>query len=350
MKCVCGDSPLIKCVCWKAGKVIMSCYFPLKAYRSAIDGKIYFKDCASSDLISLNQWEPIQLPCGQCLGCRLERSRKWAVRCMLEASLHEQNCFLTLTYAPEHLPENGSLVKRDLTLFFKRLRKTYGEGIRYFACGEYGERFDRPHYHVILFGFIPEDYQPCKVSSVCFSRLFPSSSSSSPLSLLQGLSKQLSDGLTGIDTPEVRFSPSLTRIWGKGHVAIGECTFESCAYVARYCLKKVNGPDAEEHYQGRTPEYIVMSRRPGIAFDWFMKYSSDVYPNDFLFARGHKCKPPRYFDNLLKSADEDLYTSVKAIREKSINLSDSTPERLAVKREVALLNMKKISRKYEKNT
>ena len=130
----------------------MACYRPLRAYalRNA-EGKmqVSFKRKIG--------YEPIWLPCGQCIGCRLERSRQWAMRCMHEAQMYDRNCFVTLTYDDEHLPPNGSLNKRDFQLFMKRLRKRYGSGIRYYQCGEYGELLGRPHHHAILFNFDFDD-------------------------------------------------------------------------------------------------------------------------------------------------------------------------------------------------
>ena len=135
----------------------MPCYHPIPAYRSprCLDlksgkPKIFFKE------IQVKAWpgyESFEVPCGQCIGCRLERSRQWAMRCCHEASLYDLNCFITLTYDPEHLPPDGSLVLDHFQRFMKRLRKRFGSGIRFFHCGEYGEKFARPHYHACLFNF-----------------------------------------------------------------------------------------------------------------------------------------------------------------------------------------------------
>jgi hypothetical protein len=131
----------------------MPCYFPITAWRSK-DGKneagkwpVVFKPTAGY----LDK--ELKLPCGRCIGCRLERSRQWAVRCVHEASLHEKNCFITLTYSPENLPKDGSLDVSHFQKFMKRFRKRFGPGIRFFHCGEYGESLSRPHYHACIFGF-----------------------------------------------------------------------------------------------------------------------------------------------------------------------------------------------------
>jgi len=148
---------------------------------------------------------------------------------MHEASLHERNCFITLTYDDAHLPVGGSLVPEHFVLFMKRLRFKYGDGIRFFHCGEYGERLGRPHHHCLLFNHDFSDKVVLRGSGV--SQLFS--------------------------------SVELDGLWPYGFSSIGTCTFQSAGYIARYTLKKVKGPGAVYHYKGRVPEYLTMSRRPG---------------------------------------------------------------------------------------
>ena len=131
----------------------MPCYNPLKGYRSRTlnaSGK-------RSIVFNLREGyvdQPIEVPCGQCIGCRLERSRQWAVRCVHEASLYKNNCFVTLTYSDDKLPSDGSLHFDHFQKFMKRLRRFYDDSrIRFFHCGEYGEQYSRPHYHCCLFNF-----------------------------------------------------------------------------------------------------------------------------------------------------------------------------------------------------
>ena len=144
----------------------MPCYFPLQANFSLRgDGKKDIKFSNSSAKLFQLGVKPLgdnnlSIPCGRCMGCRLEKSRQWAVRCMHEAKCFEDNCFITLTYAVT--PEHGSLTNEpsDFTLFMKRLRKRFPDiKIRYFMCGEYGERGSRPHYHACLFNFDFPDKQ-----------------------------------------------------------------------------------------------------------------------------------------------------------------------------------------------
>lgn len=259
------------------------------------------------------------LPCGQCYQCRLERSRDWACRCILEAQMHKENCFVTLTYDDAHLPSDYGLQKMDLTKFFKRLRKNTGAKLRYFACGEYGDLYSRPHYHICIFGYRPKDLQLIAQNR-------------------------------GVN---LYTSQEILKAWqGRGFVSIGDVTFESAAYVARYVMKKVTGDRAEEHYQGREPEYVVMSRRPGIAATWFEKYSEDVYPNDYLVVRDSiKCKPPRYFDSLYdvyygEGAIESIKAEreVKSIRKFNRNLDEYTLGRMITKARVCQLKGKQLKR------
>lgn len=285
----------------------MGCFHPLKAYR--LGGQIKFGDPGVSKVA-----EPLTLPCGQCMGCRLERSRQWATRIMFEAQLHQANSFITLTYSPENLPYPPSLRYPDYQLFMKRLRKTLGHKVRFFACGEYGDNTFRPHYHACIFGTDFPD-------RVLYSR--------SP---------------AGYDLYRSRI---LEQCWGLGHVAVADLTFESAAYVARYCLKKMTGDQAEAHYEWidpdtgecvqLVPEFAKMSLKPGIGGKWFELYSSDVYSgHDYVVINGHKCRPPRYFDRLLEKTDPDRFAEVKEARtDRAKSLaSDNTPERLAVKETV----------------
>lgn len=236
---------------------------------------------------------------------------------MHEASLHDEGCFLTLTYDDDHLPAGGTLVKRHFQLFMKKLRKLNpGKRIRFFHCGEYGEHNFRPHYHALLFGFEPMDKE--KISG------------------------------------EFWASQSLEKIWGRGFVGGGSITFDSAAYVARYCLKKVTGELADEHYMrvddfGEAfwlqPEYVTMSRRPGIGRDWIDKFRSDVYPSDEVIANSFPSKPPRYYDGVLEADDPEMLVRIKQERVARAlsRVADSTALRLH-QREVCLkakLNLSK---------
>ncbi len=280
----------------------MVCFHPLTAYRSQ-GGKIVFnpKD-GFSDL-------PLDLACGQCQGCRLERSRQWALRCVHEAQLHKQNSFITLTYDPEHVPKDGSLCLADWQKFAKRLRRKAGP-FRFFHCGEYGEVNLRPHYHACVFGldFIAD----------------------------RGLWKDSGK------YPLFR-SPLLDETWGLGFATVGALTFKSAAYVARYVMKKVNGDLAAEKY-GRVdektgevffvrPEYVTMSRRPGIGSAWFKQFKSDVYPADEVVHEGKRYRPPRFYDSQLEAGELDEY-KVRRRQAVANRSKELTPDRLRVREKV----------------
>jgi len=225
---------------------------------------------------------PITLPCGKCQACLFTRSRTWTIRCVHEASLHESNECLTLTYDDAHLPPNNSLCEADVQKFFKRLRKNFPDREpRYYYCGEYGDRRGRPHYHVLLFNFSFED-------------------------------KVL---LGGEGDRALYVSQTLTKIWGLGHAAIGTVTPESAAYVARYVLKKQIDKNAPS--DGKKPEYTRMSRNPGIGAGWIDHYRSDVYPSNVVVHTGNFYPVPRYYDSRTEKIDPALVANSKEIREAS---------------------------------
>ena len=300
----------------------MPCYNPLKGWRSKglnTNGKrsiVFNRKDAFTDL-------PQQVPCGQCIGCRLERSRQWAIRCHHEASLHESNVFITLTYNDEHLPTDESIHVRELQLFMKRLRKKYPHKIRFYACGEYGENFGRPHYHACLFG---HDFKDKKIWK-----------------------------LTNNEEPLYR-SKSLEKLWPYGHSSIGEVTFQSAAYVARYIMKKQTGKNAEEYYSHinkttgeitqRVPEFTTMSRRPGIGKEWLNQYVSDVYPSDEIIINGKRMKPPKFYDNQYEIEYPSDFEKLKKIRKQSVqkHKSNNTPERLAVREKIHELKAERLIR------
>lgn len=257
----------------------------------------------------------VQIPCGRCIGCRLERSRQWAVRCVHEASLYADNCFITLTYNDENLPADKSVSVVAFQKFIKRLRKKYGSGVRYFHCGEYGSELERPHYHACLFNF---DFPDKVLWSIR-------------------------------DNVRLYRSKDLESLWPFGFSTIGDVTFESAAYVARYIVKKINGAMADEHYKGRKPEYITMSRRPGIGSGWFKKWKSDVFPEDHVIVRGRECKPARYYDELFHLTNPKEYDLIKGVRERRAREKpdENRPNRLAVREQVMTHNASLLRRGYE---
>ncbi len=276
----------------------MPCFRPLEGFRSPTGGLVFSRHLS----IGL----PMKVPCGRCIGCKLERSRQWAVRCMHEAQLHDDTSFITLTYDDKHVPRFGSLLMDDWQKFFKRLRRRVGK-VRFFGCGEYGEQFGRPHYHACLFGLD-----------------FPD--------------KVLWSTRGGHD---VFRSPLLESVWTYGQSEIGSLTFESAAYVARYCVKKITGVKARDHYEcvdpetgecgSRIPEFATMSRRPGIGAGWYDLYSDEVYPSDEVIVNGVAGKPPRFYDKLLEVSSPEVASEVQKERRRSRRREDETPDRLRVR-------------------
>lgn len=300
----------------------MTCYHPNTAYVSG--QRETGTNIISFGLPEKPDQETFLLPCGQCIGCRLDRSIQWAARCMHEAQMHDSNQFITLTYNDENLPHDGSLTPPHFTNFMKRYRKALGDTkIRFYHGAEYGDELNRPHHHAIIFGHEFSDkeaYHECE----------------------------------GLIT---YYSPALERLWGKGFCTTAEVTLESAAYVARYCTKKITGDKADEHYtktcettgevQTVIPEYSTMSRKPGIGRDWYQKYSADIFPHDTCVIRGKTVRTPRYYENLLRSTDELAYDDVKSIRKARalLHSADQTPDRLRAREKVKLASMHSINRK-----
>lgn len=297
----------------------MTCFYPIPAYKNFPGStgiaqghpvycefysekernKIYF--CATDEKLGYCEFDDVPeeyrmlLPCGKCFGCRLDRSRMWAVRCMHEASLHDSNCFITLTFNNDFLNADRSLDKRDFQLFMMRLRKRFGAGIRFYHCGEYGAKLGRPHHHALLFNF---DFEDKKLWSV-----------------RKGVRLYVSE--------------SLQKLWPFGFSTIGDVTYQSAAYCARYIMKKKFGFRAQEHYEHRIPEYNTMSRRPGIAYDWYQKFKDDIYPRDLLVVRSSssqflKMKPPKYYDGLYEAESPEEYKEIKDARKERFSSSFSS--------------------------
>nr|WAE43866.1 MAG: replication initiator protein [Microviridae sp.] len=290
----------------------MPCYHPLQAYLpvgGSGDKKVLFSDFG-------DHGSAIKLPCGQCIGCRLEYSRQWAVRCVHEASLYERNCFITLTYSDDSELYDGNLHVEHFQKFMKRFRKKFpGDRIRFFHCGEYGEKRGRPHYHACIFNFDFSD-------RVYF-----------------GTRKGVK-----LYTSEV-----LATLWPDGFSSVGDVTFESAAYVARYVCKKITGKLKDKHYLdngiidfdtgelvAKKQEYTTMSRRPGVGAGFLKDFVKQIYPLDVVRCRDRDMRPPKYYDYLYEQ-DECSYLDVIKHRrvERAVKVSsDSTPDRLLARETV----------------
>lgn len=306
----------------------MTCYYPVKAYRSLQrnpeTGRYGITFNPHQALI---EGTAMQLPCGRCTGCRVDRSRAWGVRCHHEAQMYKQNCFLTLTYSNEQVPVDYSVKLDHFQKFMKRLRKKYQQKIRFFACGEYGDDKLRPHYHSVIFN---HDFSDKKL-------------------------------ITIRNQNPVYHSPSLQQLWPFGSHELGAVTFKSSCYVARYCLKKIGGDAADSHYfrpspmDGQhyrvSPEFCVQSK--GLGQAWFDKYKSDAFPCDFLVIDGKKVKPPRFYLNQLEEDKRDRMLSEHGERYQIQNArrrhgqahkADNTKERLAVREKVHAEKINRLKR------
>lgn len=263
---------------------------------------------------------------------------------MHESQLHEANCFITLTEEQTSLQKRrpleyknesnyaDSLSIRDAQLFMKRLRKELTKinpstKIKFYLVGEYGDKNGRPHYHAAIFG---EDFHRDRFRD----RKSPSGE-------------------------QLYRSPTLEKTWTKGYSSIGDLTFQSAAYIARYVMKKQLGRTADSHYERETPEgerywitpeFALMSRGgtkgKGIAHGWFTKYGTDAYPNDFVVMNGHQHKPPRYYDKLYELIDKEGATLMKLEREftSRSKKADNTPSRLRVREQVAIARLASLKR------
>lgn len=278
------------------------CY---KNRESMSDLKDYFKDWNEKD------YELIPIPCGNCIGCRLDYSRDWATRCLLEAEQYKYNYFITLTYDDEHLPigskGNATLVPEDFSNFLKRLRIYYKrhfnhDNIRFFGCGEYGDMSLRPHYHIILFNLpIPD--------------LTPEFKYVDPITNKQVITKHCANGVI------YYYSDIIHDLWNKGNVVIGECSYQSCAYTARYVVKKLKGKSSEAYATlGVVDPFCRMSRKPGIAFNYYFDNKENIYEYDSLTLATNDgariLPPPRYFNKMYEIENELRYYQVKEARKR----------------------------------
>lgn len=309
----------------------MSCNYPIQAYRiQSFDNKgkryteIRFDTKSGYDIIGY-----LKVPCGVCIGCKLERARQWAIRCMHEASLYDENCFITLTYNEEHLPDRNELKYSDFQLFMKRLRKKFASRkIRFFMCGEYGETFRRPHFHACLFNCRFDDM-------VLFKR-----------------TKAGSD----IYTSEI-----LNSLWTDsrgnsiGYATVGELNFNSAGYVARYVMKKGYGHDDSDYDQieletgevfKQEKEFNKMSLKPGIGTGFYHKYKSDMFPHDICVMNGVAMKPPRFYYRKLKEDNPMMHEDIASVREQRAvaRAADNIRERLETKEKVLKAKLKFLNR------
>lgn len=253
------------------------------------------------------------IPCGKCIGCRLEYSRQWANRGYLEAKSHENNWFATITYDQTHLPMmeeiededgftytntgewNGTLAPADLTQFIKNVRQIMKrdhnqDGIRFMACGEYGSKGERPHYHIIFFNLdlpIETFFEPKIINKEVYYR-----------------------------------NTIIERAWTKGISNISEASWNNIAYTARYITKKINGDGSSQHYAelGQKKEFFRVSRMPGIGEKYFRDHWEEIYKRDEIIIKNKQgsisTQPPKYYDKLLEKEHPKEWEKIKKRRRK----------------------------------
>lgn len=307
----------------------MSCTAPQTFYKAdpqLNDGKAGLTKNAKKAILVLGQPSFITVACGKCTNCRLQRSYEWSLRIMHEKKVTGDAVFITLTYNDDNVPSDYGLHYDDFQLFMHRLRKRIPGAGRFFMSGEYGDEFGRPHFHAILFNCDFPDKVLWKV----------------------------------VDGNPYYTSKMLDGLWlNKGFATIGDVSITSAGYVARYAMKKITGPESGAVYQyadadgeihDRVPPFCHMSLKPGIGFEWFQRYHSDVFPADHLVYDGRKFPVPRYYTKLweaMQAAPGLMGTTPKFQRVKRLRANvardmkdhpDNQPRRLFVRQEVARIN------------
>lgn len=314
----------------------MPCYYPLTAYRPYKLNSDGTRDVLWQEPKDRDALE-VEYKCRNCIGCRLDRSRDWAVRCDHEASLYTENCFITLTYNDENIPDGDNLVVEHWQNFMKALRqkearqakreKRPPRKVRYFMGAEYGEnqnpltvstqKLGRPHFHAILFNFDFSD------------KTLKTRRNDNPLYESEWLNKT----------------------WGKGFCTIGDANYTSAAYVARYCMKKMNGELADDHYtkiDDKTGEYNLVrpefsTQSKGIGRGWYEKFSSDLIKG-YLTVNGRKTPIPEYYMKLIEAEDPGLADQIKLKAIAHFKPEDSTIERLRVREKCRKAKIKSLKR------
>ena len=326
----------------------MPCFRPRKGWYGKFAGANGKLPLVFNRSEAVNPEHVLKLPCNACLGCRRDRQAQWALRAYHEGKMHDRKCALTLTYDDDHLPSDWSVHVEHLQAFNHRLRKhlerNHGVRMRLAACGEYGKKHCRPHYHELLYGFDFADDR----------RLERESRGGTPL----------------------YSSPALSKLWGQGDALIGKADYAACAYVMGYCVEKYNRDlrepyDAERHApsidaDGRkvipvrrrllvhpvtgqellvSPEFFVTSRRPGLGATWFEKFKGDAFPSDFLIVDGKRVSVPSfYFRRLQAEAEAEALRISRSRKLKAAAPArkwNATPARLKVREEIAAARAKR---------
>lgn len=291
----------------------MACYRPLQAWQRPGGGRLSFQAVPGRKFL--------ELPCGNCIGCFVDRGLLWKTRIVHESMCWDQNLFLTLSYSPEKLPESRGLEYSDFQAFMKRLRAHGVEAdwprpIRFFVAGEYGEETHRPHFHAVLFNCSFPDARWWTRKGFRVAR-----------------------------------SAKADALWSNGSVDIGVLNSRTAGYVAGYVKARKRCVNLVDRKTGeifeRRPEFQRMSNRPGIGSAWYDRWGGDLFPLDGAVVDGRVHKVPRYYlDKRKREASrypELLWGDIVAIRDKRVARAQELPpeesslERLAVREEAVLL-------------
>lgn len=258
----------------------MSCYHPITCYYK--EGyKIQFKPFKGDQD---KDYKKLTIGCGKCIGCKLDHSREWVARLLMEYETNNECYFLTLTYDDEHCPP--SLRKRDIQLFIKRLRSKFDFlNIKYFICGEYGTSTFRPHYHAIIFGI---DF---------FNSWFH---------------------IKKYDSKGHYFSDNVNNLWSHGYVVIAPANAANIGYTTRYTYKKV-GVGLSLKKFGLQDNFLLCSQKLGL--DYFLQNKDKIIKDNAIYFNGQRYSIPRYFLKKLEVFDNDNFKKIKSINErKSIRM------------------------------
>lgn len=284
----------------------------------------------------------MQHACGRCIYCKKTNAREWAIRATHEASLYDNNIFVTLTYDPEHLPKNGSLNYKHPTDFMKRLREKYGPGIRSLGCAEYGTKGGRPHYHILIFN---HDF-PDKVK----------------------------DGHPKRGNQHY-MSQSLTELWGMGRANYGTVSWKSASYISKYISIREKDPQkvckkygcncgfnksrkekCKKQFTKLPEKAICRSMRPGLGKPWFDKYKSDVYPSDQVVVlvkdQSKILRPPMYYDRMYQKSNPEEFAKIQLDRrQKAMEKQIDTKRAMALEKfQEIMLNKEINQRDYDNGT
>lgn len=346
----------------KVNKIIEESNFGKRQLPNGENSRLYYSKnlIIDSEFVNTGQFKGclIKVPCGKCLGCRLAYSRRWAVRSYHEAKMHDNfknNAFVTLTFNDDMLYKRTnpkSVNKLEFSQFIKRLRERirvkYGHSdVRFFACGEYGSKRGRPHYHMILYNFdFPDKVEINYKNFPHFDhKLYP---------------KVLKNGTIS----RYYYSEFLNNCWSSagsdkpyGFHIISDVNFESSAYVARYIMKKCTKEESE--FLGREPEFNLVSRMPGLGYSYFEKHYKDIIDLGYIdLGKNRVSDIPRFYIDKLQTLDINLYNRYKFDKFKytlynAVNNNDSfeyISERLRAKLELKTMQLDKYDRIYELNS